>query len=173
MRSTLLIIAGILLLVVGVVYWKYYLAGEKVLSPEELAQQALSAATAEEKEAAAVKLSQAGQPGIEEMRQVYQQSDVAEVRAACVKGLGVLRDYDSMDVFFKSLEDESALVRGRAGVAMIRMLGRDYRFRANGSPAERAQSIASMKKAWEEMEPDLELIKENMQNEGKQNQQGE
>ena len=170
MQGKLLIVAGILLLIVGVVYWKYYLAGEKVLSPEELAQQALTAASAEEKEAAAVKLSQAGEPGINEMRQVYQQSDVAEVRAACVKGLGVLRDYDSMDIFFQSLEDESALVRGRAGVAMIRMLGRDYRFRANGSVAGRAQSIAGMKKAWEEMEPDLQRIKENMKNKGQQNQ---
>ena len=168
MQGKLLIVAGVLLLIVGVVYWKYYLAGETVLSPEELAQQALTAASAEEKEAAAVKLSQTGQPGVDEMRQVYQQSDVAEVRAACVKGLGVLRDYDSMDVFFNSLEDESALVRGRAGVAMIRMLGRDYRFRANGSAAARAQSIAGMKKAWEEMEPDLELIKENLKNKGQQ-----
>ena len=166
MQGKLLIVAGILLLVVGAVYWKYYLSGENVPSPEELAQQALTAATAEEKEAAAVRLSQSGKPGVEEMRRVYQQSDVAEVRAACVKGLGVLRDYDSMDVFFQSLEDESALVRGRAGVAMIRMLGRDYRFRASGSPADRAQAIAGMKKAWEEMEPDLELIKKNMQSGG-------
>ena len=170
MRDRLLIIAGILLLVVGLVYWKYYLAGEKVPSPEELANQALTAASVEEKEAAAVKLSQAGKAGIEEMRQVFQQSDVAEVRAACVKGLGVLRDYDSMDVFFKSLNDESALVRGRAGVAMIRMLGRDYRFRANGSPADRARSISGMKGAWEEMEPDLQRIKEDMQNKSLQNQ---
>ena len=103
------------------------------------------------------------------MRQVYQQSDVAEVRAACVKGLGVLRDYESMDVFFKSLEDESALVRGRAGVAMIRMLGRDYRFRANGSPADRAKAIAGMKKAWKEMEPDIDLIKKNMQTDSENN----
>ena len=51
---------------------------------------------------------------------------------------------------------------------MIRMLGRDYRFRANGSAAARAQSIAGMKKAWEEMEPDLELIKENLKNKGQQ-----
>ena len=169
MQGRLLITAGVLLLVVGAVYWKYYLSGEKVLSPEELAQQALTAVSAEEKEAAAVSLSQSGKPGIEHMRQVYQQSDVAEVRAACVKGLGVLRDYESMDVFFKSLEDESALVRGRAGVAMIRMLGRDYRFRANGSPADRAKAIAGMKKAWKEMEPDIDLIKKNMQTDNDKN----
>jgi len=170
MQGKLLIVAGTLLLIVGFTYWKYYLAGENVPSPEELAQQALTAASAEEKEAAAVQLSQAGEPGIEEMRQVYQQSDVAEVRAACVKGLGVLRDYDSMDVFFQSLGDESALVRGRAGVAMIRMLGRDYRFRANGSPADRARSISGMKGAWEEMKPDLQRIKDDMQNKSLQNQ---
>ena len=48
MQGRLLITAGVLLLVVGAVYWKYYLSGEKVLSPEELAQQALTAVSAEE-----------------------------------------------------------------------------------------------------------------------------
>ena len=162
MRGALLTIAGLLLLVVIGIYWMYYATGETVLSPEELAERALTASSPEEKEAAAVQLSQAGAAGVEQMRRVYKQSDVDEVRAACVKGLGVLRDYDSMDVFFQSLEDDSPLVRGRAGVAMVRMLGRDYQFRANGSPAERAQAIAGMKKAWAEMEPDLDRIKKEM-----------
>lgn len=162
MRGALLTIAGLLLLVVIGVYWMYYATGERVLSPEELAELALTAPTLKEKEAAAIQLSQVGPSGVEELRRVYKKSDVDEVRAACVKGLGVLRDYDSMDVFFQSLEDESPLVRGRAGVAMVRMLGRDYRFRANGSAAERAQAIAGMKKAWAEMEPDLDKIKEEM-----------
>ncbi|MDE0735626.1 MAG: hypothetical protein OSB47_07375 [Pirellulaceae bacterium] len=159
MRATLLIIAGILALVVG---WIYFAPGDSIPSPEELAEQALNAATSEEQEAAAVKLSQSGQAGITQLRRVYQESTVVEVRAACIKGLGVLRDYDSMAIFFDGLEDDSALIRGRAGVAMVRMLGRDYRFRANGSVADRVKSITGMQKAWEEMEPDLDRIKEEM-----------
>jgi len=162
MRNTLLTIGAVLFLIVGVVYWVYYLAGERTLSPKKLADIALTAKSVEEKESAAIELSHAGQEGLEQLRHVYQQSDVPEVRAACIKGLGVLRDYDSMDVFFESLQDESPLVRGRAGVAMVRMLGRDYQFHANGSAADRARAIAGMKKAWAEMEPDLDKIKEEM-----------
>ena len=167
MRATLLVVAGILALVVA---WIYLAPGDSVPSPEELAELALNAATSEAQEAAAVKLSQSGKPGIPHLRRVYEGSQVPEVRAACIKGLGVMRDYDSMAIFFEGLEDESALVRGRSGVAMVRMLGRDYQFRANGSAADRARSIAGMQKAWEEMEPDLDLIKEEMK---KKEQPGE
>jgi len=34
MQGKLLIVAGTLLLIVGLTYWKYYLAGENVPSPE-------------------------------------------------------------------------------------------------------------------------------------------
>ena len=163
MRATLLVIAGILALIVA---WIYLAPGDSLPSPEELAEQALNAGSAEEQEAAAVKLSQSGAPGIPHLRSVYEKSQVAEVRAACIKGLGVMRDYDSMEIFFEGLKDESALIRGRSGVAMVRMLGRDYQFRANGSAADRARSIAGMQTAWEEMEPDLDRIKEEIKKKG-------
>ena len=52
MRATLLVIAGILALIVA---WIYLAPGDSLPSPEELAEQALNAGSAEEQEAAAVK----------------------------------------------------------------------------------------------------------------------
>ncbi|MCP4813796.1 MAG: hypothetical protein GY888_14910, partial [Planctomycetaceae bacterium] len=77
MRATLLVIAGILALIVA---WIYLAPGDSLPSPEELAEQALNAGSAEEQEAAAVKLSQSGAPGIPHLRSVYEKSQVAEVR---------------------------------------------------------------------------------------------
>lgn len=152
MRNVLLAAAGVLMILVLVVYGRRCFSGSEASgSPDELARLSLEAASPEEQEEAAAQLAQLGEPAREHLRRVLQQSQVAEVRAVCLQGLGAMFDYDSMDLMIRMLGDRSVLVRGRAGAAVARMLGRDYFFRANAPPAQRAKAASKMKKDWEEM----------------------
>jgi hypothetical protein len=149
MRNTLLLAGGVVLLgVIAIHGWRLLSSGNVAESPESLAAMALSASTPEAAEAAAVQLSQGGRPAREQMRRVLAESKRPEVRAACVRGLAELWDYNSMPALFKAMEDESQMVRARAGAAMRRLLKDDGGFRAEDPKEKRDQAIKQCRLCW-------------------------
>jgi len=154
-KKMLLAILGVVMLVVGAVHGWYYLGGLGwSASPEQLAEQALQGSTVKEKTKAAVRLGDCGSEARDDLRRVYQESDLPEVRAACIQGLGAMEDYDSMDLLLEAMNDKSLLVRGRAGSVVNKMImGPDVRtpFRASDPEEDRKKAIESLRKYWEEL----------------------
>lgn len=68
------------------------------------------------------------------------------VRAAAVQAIGELRAWKYRHAALDVLDDPSPLVRGRAAAALHRMTGRNFGFRANATPQERAVIVALMRK---------------------------
>lgn len=127
-------------------------------SPEQLARQALEAPTSDEQEVAAVRLAQLGKPAREHLRRVLSESQSPEVRGACIRGLAVLWDYDSMPAFLDALDDDSELVRGRAGTAVKRMMSSaDYGYRSDDPPEKRAAAVKRFRAHWKEFR-DSEIL---------------
>jgi HEAT repeat protein len=81
------------------------------------------------------------------------------VRAAAADALGQWRDLSSMDQLLLAMEDSDPYVRGRASMAVRRILGADYYFRATDPPAQRRQALAVIRQDWEKFKqrprPDL------------------
>jgi len=144
-------IAGVLAIIAVVVFGCLYIPWDRRPSPDELERTALEGATSAEKERAAVELAGRGAEAGEHLRRVLQKSKLPQVRAAAIQGLGAQHDYESVEALLDALEDESPLVRGRAGIAMKTLLGVDFRFRAAASPEERAVKVQLIRKAWDEM----------------------
>jgi HEAT repeat protein len=117
-----------------------------------LADRALGAATVNERQKAAIELSRRGKDAAEQMRRVFGQSTTPEVKAAAAEGLGCLLDVDSLPALIDAMEDGSLLVRGRAGVAVSRIVGGDAGFRANGPLKERQEAVAKYRKFWQEVQ---------------------
>lgn len=70
------------------------------------------------------------------------------VRAAAARALGRLQLWDGMPALVEALEHPDPLVRGRAGAAIRKMLGRDYLFRANDPLEKRREAIANIRRDW-------------------------
>jgi HEAT repeat protein len=136
--------------------------GQGPPSPTELAQQALQADTETDQELAAVKLAEmAGkndlQPQLREevkqqLRRVLGESQSPQVRAACIQGLASQWDYESMPALMDALDDPSDLVRGRARVAIERMMSVDlgsFGYKYDDPSAKRAAAIQRIRNDWE------------------------
>lgn len=148
-------VAGLLLVVFGL----RQLVGQSKLGPRDLADLALSAPTVTAREKAAIELARCGKDSIELLRRVFMASSTPEVRAAAAQGLGHQRDVDSLPHLIDAMEDESPLVRGRAGVAVKRIVGLEVPFRAEGRLEERQKAVAFFRKFWKEAQsPDSKFI---------------
>jgi hypothetical protein len=71
-----------------------------------------------------------------------------ETRAAAAEALGKFQHWQAMEGLVDALEDESLDVRSSAGMAIRRILGLDYGFRANDPQAERQAAIARIRNGW-------------------------
>lgn len=142
--------AGFVIVValVGVVLFLGSRSG--LASAEELANRALNGATPEEQQRAALDLGRVGAAALEPLRRVLAESKTPEVRAAAIEGLLDLQDYTSVPIFLSLLDDPSPLVRGRAGVAVTQLLGRNFQYVAEDPPAKRSEAIQKMKRAYRE-----------------------
>jgi hypothetical protein len=165
MKKALLPALGAVVLVVAVFYAWYYLPRGERASADELKAQALTAATPEERQAAAAQLSDWGTPAAPQMREVLQSTDLPAVKAIMVQALGNQFDYDSMDLLLAGLDDPALEVRQRSGHAVRTMLGRSTPYDADAPTAARAKAIALMRKDWEELKgsPLLTDFKERLQ----------
>lgn len=74
-------------------------------------------------------------------RVVSDRGEDEHVRAAAVQAIGLMRAWDHRDAAILALDDPSERVRGRAAAAIRSMIGRDFGFRANDSPAKRKAAI--------------------------------
>lgn len=145
--------------------WRWASQRPVVYSPEVLAEQALHADTPEVREESAVKLATQASESRQLLRQVFRETESSPVRAACITGLSRSWDYDSMDDLLIALEDESPLVRGRAGAAVQKMLGVDFYFRANDPLERRAAAIEKLREAWHQMQSSGKLTEWNSRRE--------
>lgn len=123
-------------------------------SNDELVDAALSAEEpASGKRAAVVRLTERTtldehNPTREQLRQVFRDSSEPIVRAAAIKGIARGWDYDVMDELLDALDDESAAVRESAGLAVEKMIGLRFHYRASDPPEERAKKVALMRSTW-------------------------
>jgi HEAT repeat protein len=135
--------------------WAAYLtlksnwAGAKA-TPEQLALQLKDGGSDPAlRRAAATQLAQTGPEAAPVLREILAKTgESSDVRAAAADGLGVLRDEASMGDLLTALEDPDPLVRGRAGVAIQRILGADYFFRAEDPVERRRECIENIKSDW-------------------------
>jgi hypothetical protein len=150
MLKVLGILAGVLAIAVAGVYGWRFLFAERPTTPAGLAQAALHAGSAEERELAAVELTQLGKPAREYIVQVLAESKQPEVRAACIRGLADQWAYRQMGMLLDALEDESSLVRAQAGDAVQLLLKVEYRFNANAPPEQRQEMVKKFRERWKE-----------------------
>jgi HEAT repeat protein len=168
MRRNLLIVLGVLVAAAAALYGRRWLGSgrEDLGSPQALAEEALQAPTLKQRESAARRMVRIGKPAAQHLRRVLVESKTPEVRAACIQGLATHWDYDGMPALLDALEDESPLVRGRAGAAVEKMLGADFGFRFDDPPEKRAKSVNTLRQEWARMQnsPVLEDWKKRLQN---------
>ncbi len=156
----MLVACGIVLAVgICVLCASYFEAGE--LSIEELAEQAFRDDDQTVRETATFELAERGGDALPHLRRLITEAGSPEVRAAAAYALAQQFDYDSMDTLLDSMGDESVVVRGRAALAVTKLLGRDRRFRANGSEEDRARIIRHCRADWEDVQksPHFESFK--------------
>ncbi len=160
MQKQLTIVAGVLLAVVVVVYacW-FWFGGEALESPGKLAQQALTAPTLEEQQAAAARLAtvacllrktESQSPAREPLLQVLRSESTAPtVRAVAIPGLMWIWDYQSMDLLLAALDDPSVDVQNAARQAVVALLELDAtKFPAVASADERQKQTQELKARW-------------------------
>ena len=172
-------VAGILLFAAAVYCgWFWLQRGTKSHSAEELAQIALTASSAEgsavgsvqqqsaaagsvqqssaamgsvQQQSAAVGLVQLGAPAIPQMRKVLRESQSTEVRAQMILGLAQQWDLDSMPAFLAAMDDPSPLIRGRAEMAVKKILTTVGDYRADDPPEKRRLALQAVRKKWDAM----------------------
>ena len=71
-----------------------------------------------------------------------------ETRAVAAEALGKFQHWQAMEGLVEALEDESPEVRNSAGMAIRRILGLDYGFRATAPLTERQAAIARIRGGW-------------------------
>jgi hypothetical protein len=64
-----------------------------------------------------------------------------EVLLPLVQGIAKQRDWRSLPRLFTLMEHDDASVRGRAGAAVVTIMGADYGFHANDGPQERRKAL--------------------------------
>jgi HEAT repeat protein len=85
----------------------------------------------------------------DELRRELVEGESAAVRAAAADALGAMGDSQSMPQLLAAMEDANAAVRGRAGVAVQRILGADFFFRANDPPEKREDTLQRIRNHWD------------------------
>jgi hypothetical protein len=141
------LLGGSLLLLLIVLCWLTF-SGERSLSPGRLAQLALSDASEDEREAAALRLARHPDRAVELLRRVFAESKSGRVRAAAALGLGTLHDWKSGPALIQALEDRSPLLRGRAAQALNQIAHEDFHFYPRDPEKRRQEAIDLIKRKW-------------------------
>jgi HEAT repeat protein len=152
MLKKLLVVAALLVAVVAGSYWYVY-GRSKALArpPEVLATESLGNGPLVVRERAAIELADYGERALPQLRQVFRESTVPEVRAAAILGISQAKDWQSVPELLNAMEDESLLVRGRAGAAVRDLIGADYHFRAEDPPEKRAAILSEIRRVYHVM----------------------
>ncbi|MBI1373275.1 MAG: hypothetical protein GC159_11130 [Phycisphaera sp.] len=83
---------------------------------------------------------------------ILAEDHAAEVRAAAARSLGTLQAWEGMPALVKALRDDDLAVRRSAYGAIKKMLGRDYGYVAEDTPAANAAAIRKIETVWPGME---------------------
>jgi len=160
--KVLLLCAGVLAVVVAVVYGWSLIFKERVLSADELAELALTAHSPEQQEEAAAKLAALGKPAQPQMKRVLGESKTPSVRAAMITELASEYAYDTMPTMLDALDDDSLLVRVRAFWAMDRLLQYKFGYQAEDPREKRQAAIKAYRDLWEKVKdkPRLKELQE-------------
>jgi hypothetical protein len=160
------IAAGGIALVIGIYLLIASNSQESAPTIEQLAETASHGEDQTRRESATFQLADRGQVALPHLRRLVREGNSPEVRAAATYAVARQYDYKSMDALLDSMEDESVVVRGRAGRAVVKLLGRDRRFRASGSAEERARIIGHCRADWETIKasPHFESFKRKLRN---------
>lgn len=130
-------------IVVLILIWVWRWRGPSEPRPEELAATALNPQLPEtEREKAAVRLASHPDKPIALIRRVFNESNSVPVRAAAALGLGALMDWPSMPQLIEAMKSDSVELRGQTYVAVAKMMGRDFGFRADDPEPERKKILA-------------------------------
>jgi len=150
-RGVLYAVAGALALVAAVVYWHWLGSAEELAPPEELLEQALTAADEPTRSEAAAKLTRHGQRALPQLRELAAKGPSPKVRAIAIVGLGTSGDYDSMSKLFDGLLSEDPTIRVASQAAAERLLGARFGYRADDPPEKRAAAAKRMRDHWEQL----------------------
>jgi hypothetical protein len=98
---------------------------------------------------------------LEKVRQTFDESDNAEVKAALAKTLGNAMDPDAFPTLLDAMEHESSDVRAAAGFAVEQMIRLGHLFKADDRIDKREQIVAFYRLFWRENKDGLfyEILK--------------
>jgi len=126
--------------------------GLRTKSADEWAAAALGDGAVKDRQYAAVKLAELGKLARPQILRVLDQSQQAEIRVVCIRGLTQQWDYRSMPLFLDLMDDPAAAVRLQAAEAVQNLIRRDCQFsKVNGDlqQAERQAVIKRLRADWE------------------------
>ena len=86
---------------------------------------------------------------VDQLRELLVSGETPQQRALGAAGLGERGDKASMSLLLSAMEDESPLVRARAGVSVRKILGTDFFFNPEAPPQQRAEVVAKYHALWE------------------------
>lgn len=118
-------------------------------SNRSLADKALKADSESKRIEAAQHLISREKASVSETRRVALESRDVSVRTLCFLSLSRLYDYEFIDELFKSLESEDSQLRAAASIAIARLLGAEYGFRADSALDDRKKTAKRMRDDWE------------------------
>jgi hypothetical protein len=139
-------LGGGLLLLVLVVWWQFRAPGET--PADEFARIALSAASEDEREAAAVRLAQHPSEPRVLMRKVLAESNSTRVKGPLMISLGGLKDWASKDPLLAAMESGDEALRAQASTAVTLMLDYDYGFAPGGDQKQRQAAMKVIRQQW-------------------------
>lgn len=85
------------------------------------------------------------------LAEASREDEAEKVRAGAVTALGGMYAFEELETLLsRMLDDESVDVRRRAAAAVIRIIGEDVGFKADGSLPERRQAIERIRAVWRE-----------------------
>jgi HEAT repeat protein len=150
-RGVLYAVAGALALVAAIVYWFWLGSAEELAPPEELLQQAMTAADEPARNEAAANLTRHGKRALPQLRELAAAGPSPKVRAIAIVSLGSSGDYDSMPKLLDGLQSEDPSIRLAAQAAVERLLGARFGYRAGDPPEEREAAAQRMRDQWERL----------------------
>ena len=154
-KSVPKILYAVLAVLAAIVAFRFFFSGERIETGQELTEIALGGDSRENQEQAATRLETlAGKtPGTGPrnavqpfLARLLTESDNPGVRAAAMRALASIWDYDCLPKMLDLVEDPVLQVRDTAAQSVARLI--DVRFDASASPEARAKAAKGLREKW-------------------------
>jgi HEAT repeat protein len=152
--KALFAVFGLLAAIVAV---RFFVNGHRVESSQELTELALQAGNRDDQEHAAARLEALADktPGTGPrnamqpfLARLLNESDNSGVRAAAMRGLVGIWDYECMSKMLDLLDDPSPQVRDTAARSVAVLISAEARFDANAATEQRAAATKRLRDLW-------------------------